>query len=191
PGNLARRLTDVAALYARGYLSPIPVKDVAQGNPGALHPDDAVEEVRDWMASREDDSRHQGFPVVDKEGKLLGVAGRGDLLDLELPIDATVRDVIKRPPVVIFTDNTVRQAADHMVRQGVGRLPVVTRSDPNHVVGIVTRSDLLAAHATRLDSENRASRTIRLELRALPWRFRQSKVNLGDEPGTITTVETA
>ena len=55
----------------------------------------------------------------------------------------------------------------------------------------MTRSDLLAAHATRLDSENRASRTIRLELRALPWRFRRSPVNLGDEAGTITTVETA
>jgi CIC family chloride channel protein len=147
--------------------------------------------VRDWMASREDESRHQGFPVVDKEGKLLGVAGRGDLLDLELPIDATVRDVIKRPPVVIFTDNTVRQAADHMVRQGVGRLPVVTRADPSRVVGIVTRSDLLAAHATRLDSANRASRTIRLDLRVLPLRFRRTQVRVGDEMTTVTTVETA
>jgi len=189
--KLARRGTDVESDYAVDYLSQILVKDVASPDVVALDPDNAVEEVRDWMASREEETRHQGFPVVDKEGKLLGVVGRGDLLDLELPIDATVRDVIKRPPVVIFADNTVRQAADHMVRQGVGRLPVVTRSDPNHVVGIVTRSDLLAAHATRLDSANRASRTIRLELRALPWRFRQSKVNLGDEPGTITTVETA
>ena len=189
--KLARRGTDVESDYAVDYLSQILVKDVASPDVVALDADNAIEEVRDWMASREEETRHQGFPVVDKEGNLLGVVGRGDLLDLELPIDATVRDVIKRPPVVIFADNTVRQAADHMVRQGVGRLPVVTRSDPNHVVGIVTRSDLLAAHATRLDSENRASRTIRLELRALPWRFRQSKVNLGDEPGTITTVETA
>ena len=189
--KLARRGTDVESDYAVDYLSQILVKDVASPDVVALDADNAIEEVRDWMASREEETRHQGFPVVDKEGNLLGVVGRGDLLDLELPIDATVRDVIKRPPVVIFADNTVRQAADHMVRQGVGRLPVVTRSDPNHVVGIVTRSDLLAAHATRLDSENRASRTIRLELRALPWRFRQSKVSLGDEPGTITTVETA
>jgi len=189
--KLARRGTDVEADYAVDYLSQILVKDVASANVVALDPDDAVEEVRDWMASREDESRHQGFPVVDKEGKLLGVAGRGDLLDLELPIDATVRDVIKRPPVVIFTDNTVRQAADHMVRQGVGRLPVVTRADPSRVVGIVTRSDLLAAHATRLDSANRASRTIRLDLRVLPLRFRRTQVRVGDEMTTVTTVETA
>ncbi|HEV2181077.1 MAG TPA: chloride channel protein [Gemmatimonadaceae bacterium] len=189
--KLARRGTDVESDYAVDFLSQILVKDVASPDVVALDADNAVEEVRDWMASREDESRHQGFPVVDKDGNLLGVVGRGDLLDLELPIDATVRDVVKRPPVVIFADNTVRQAADHMVRQGVGRLPVVTRTDPNRMVGIVTRSDLLAAHATRLESENRASRTIRLELSALPWRVRQSKVNLGDASGTITTVETA
>lgn len=189
--KLARRGTDVEADYAVDYLSQILVKDVASPDVVALDADNAVEEVRDWMASREEESRHQGFPVIDKDGNLLGVVGRGDLLDLELPIDATVRDVIKRPPVVIFTDNTVRQAADHMVRQGVGRLPVVTRKEPTRVVGMVTRSDLLAAHATRLDSANRASRTIRLELSALPWRFRRSPVILGDETGTITTVETA
>ncbi len=189
--KLARRGTDVESDYAVDYLSQILVKDVASPDVVALDADDAIEEVRDWMASREDESRHQGFPVVDKDGTLLGVVGRGDLLDLELPIDAKVRDVIKRPPVVIFAESTVRQAADHMVRQGVGRLPVVTRADPDHVVGIVTRSDLLAAHATRLDSANRASRTIRLEFRALPWRFRRSHVRVGDETATITTVETA
>ncbi|MGH7649728.1 MAG: chloride channel protein, partial [Gemmatimonadaceae bacterium] len=188
--KLARRGTDVEADYAVDFLSQILVKDVASPNVTVLDADNAVEEVRDWMVSREDESRHQGFPVVDKNGQLLGVVGRGDLLDLELPIDATVRDVIKRPPVVIFTDNTVRQAADHMVRQGVGRLPVVTKAEPNKVVGIVTRSDLLAAHATRLDSENRASRTIHLELRDLPWRFRRSEVRVGDTTATITTVET-
>jgi len=189
--KLARRGTDVESDYAVDYLSQILVKDVASPDVVALDADDAIEEVRDWMASREDESRHQGFPVVDKDGTLLGVVGRGDLLDLELPIDAKVRDVIKRPPVVISAESTVRQAADHMVRQGVGRLPVVTRADPDHVVGIVTRSDLLAAHATRLDSANRASRTIRLEFRALPWRFRRSHVRVGDETATITTVETA
>ena len=188
--KLARRGADVESDYAVDYLSQILVKDVASSDVVALDAGDAVADVREWMASRDEASRHQGFPVVDKGGKLLGVVGRGDLLDLQLPIGAAVRDVIKRPPVVIFTDNTVRQAADHMVRQGVGRLPVVTREDPTRMVGIVTRTDLLAAHATRLESADRASRTIRLELHALPWRFRRSHVRVGGEMSTVTTVET-
>jgi predicted transcriptional regulator len=59
--------------------------------------------------------------------------------------------VIKRAPVIIFEDNTLRQAADHMVRARVGRLPVVSREAPRRVVGILSRSDLLEAHEERLD----------------------------------------
>jgi signal-transduction protein with cAMP-binding, CBS, and nucleotidyltransferase domain len=38
-----------------------------------------------------------------------------------------------------------------MVRERVGRLPVVEAADPGNVIGILTRSDLLRAHGTRLD----------------------------------------
>ena len=51
---------------------------------------------------------------------------------------------------MVFEHNTMRDAADHMVNQHVGRLPVVSREQPGRLVGIVTRSDLLAAHAPRL-----------------------------------------
>ena len=50
---------------------------------------------------------------------------------------------------------SLREAADHMVREDVGRLPVVERGDPSRVTGILTRSDLLSAHAQRLDEARR------------------------------------
>ena len=62
-----------------------------------------------------------------------------------------VRDLVKRPPAVVFEDSSLREAADHMVQEGVGRLPVVSRSNPRKPIGILTRSDLLAAHQRRLD----------------------------------------
>jgi len=42
-----------------------------------------------------------------------------------------------------------------MVTEGVGRLPVLARAEPHKLVGIVSRSDLLAAHAPRLDAASR------------------------------------
>ena len=92
---------------------------------------------------------HQGFPVVDRDGRLLGVVTRRDFIDRE-PY-TRVGDLIRRPPAVVFSDMSLREAADHMVRENVGRLPVVERGDPSRVVGILTRSDLLSAHAQRLD----------------------------------------
>ena len=64
--------------------------------------------------------------------------------------------------MTIFADYSLREAADRMVREHVGRLPVVERGAPDHVTGIITRSDLLAAHGRRLDETHRARRTIRL-----------------------------
>jgi predicted transcriptional regulator len=70
--------------------------------------------------------------------------------------------VIKRPPVAVFEDNTLREAADHMLREGVGRLAVVERRAPLRVVGMLTRSDLLQAHAPRLEAAHQAEHTFRL-----------------------------
>jgi hypothetical protein len=44
-----------------------------------------------------------------------------------------------------------------MTRARVGRLPVVTRANPRHPIGILTRSDLLAAHQRRLEAARRAA----------------------------------
>jgi len=82
----------------------------------------------------------------------------GNFTDRALPLS----QVLTRPPVVIFEDNSLRDAADHMVRESVGRLVVVPREDPTRVIGIVTRSDLLEAHRRRIDEEDKAERGLAL-----------------------------
>src|SRR6186713_835013 len=56
---------------------------------------------------------------------------------------SAVAVIVSRAPVVIGVDATAREAADLIVREAVGRLPVLERG---RLVGIVTRSDLLEAH---------------------------------------------
>jgi chloride channel protein, CIC family len=80
------------------------------------------------------------------------VVTRRDLLDPETDDAITVGSLVSRRPAVVFEDNTLREAADHMVHEGVGRLPVVSRDAPRKVIGIISRSDLLAAHRPRLDA---------------------------------------
>lgn len=109
----------------------------------------------EWMAGGGAGATHQGFPVLSDAGTVLGVLTRRDLLDPAADASRTVAQSIRRAPIVVFDDSTLRDAADQMVKEAVGRLPVVGRAAPHRLVGIISRSDLLSAHAPRLDAASR------------------------------------
>jgi CBS domain-containing protein len=153
--KIARRGARVLGEYAVDYLDQILVKKSALRPVRTLAAEDSLATVRAFLDSRADGSSHQGFPVVDRRGELVGVVTRRDLLDPSRAAEARVIEVVRRAPAVIYDESSLREAADQMVRESVGRLPVVTRAEPRKVIGIVTRSDLLAAHRTRLDEQER------------------------------------
>lgn len=156
--KLARRGASLRHEYTVDHLAHVLVRDAASRNVVTLRDDQTVDDVRRWISTRVRGSTHQGFPVLNREGLLIGVVTRRDLLDQEWSGVATIRDVITRPPVVVYDDSSLRDAADHMVMENVGRLPVVTRDNVLKVIGIVSRSDLLAAHRPRLAAATRARR---------------------------------
>ena len=155
--KLARRGASVRSEYATDWLTRVLVREAATRDVVTLRADEALAALRARIAERDPALAHQGYPVLDAHGALLGIVTRRDLMDGP-PDDRCVRDVIHRPPVVVYDDSTMRDAADHMVRERVGRLPVVTRAEPRRVIGIVTRSDLLAVHGTRLEANRVATR---------------------------------
>jgi CIC family chloride channel protein len=147
--KIVRRGGRVPDEYGMDHLAVEIVRDWAARTVVTLDADATVASVRERLAGGAPGTSHQGFPVLDR-GRLIGVATRRELLGGPSADARRVRDVLSRPPIVVFEDSSLRDAADQMVREGIGRLPVVTRADPRHVVGIVTRSDLLAAHRPRL-----------------------------------------
>jgi CIC family chloride channel protein len=160
--KIVRRGVRVPSEYGADYLEQVLVAAVASHPVVTLAADDDVGAVQRWLSTAGAEASHQGFPVVAADGELIGVLTRRDLLAPAQTGERRVRDLLHRPPAVIFTDSTLRAAADHMVREGVGRLPVVTPEDPSRVVGIITRSDLLTAHSRRLEETHSATRHIRL-----------------------------
>src|SRR5690606_35917417 len=90
------------------------------------------------------------FPVVDRGGVLVGLITRRDLRDPALSGEMTIADALRGLVRFVYDDSTVRQAADHMVNQSIGRLPVVSREQPQRLVGILTRSDVLAVYRRRI-----------------------------------------
>jgi CBS domain-containing protein len=149
--KLARRGAPVRTEYAVDFFSQILVREVMTREVIALRAADAVDTARGRLSSELPQVSHQGFPVVDDAGRLVGVVTRRNIVESEAGSGMLVGDVVSRRPVVTHADNTLREAADHMVREKVGRLPVIDRTS-GRMVGIVTRSDLLAAHERRLQA---------------------------------------
>jgi CBS domain-containing protein len=158
--KLARRGAFVPMEYSADVLANTRVSALGPRPVVTLGADDSLVRAREWFASGAAGTRHQGFPVVDGAGRLVGVVTRRELLEGEAGEGRRVRELIRKPPAVVFEDSTLREAADHMVREDVGRLPVVRREEPWKVVGILTRSDLLSAHRRRLDEAHQAEQGI-------------------------------
>src|SRR6185436_188395 len=93
---------------------------------------------------------HQGFPLVNAEQELVGVLTRRDIVGSAAPDPVATRTLVLRSPISVRPEASLREAADLMVTEKVGRLPVVVEGK---VVGIVTRSDLLNVHQRRLIGE--------------------------------------
>jgi CIC family chloride channel protein len=160
--KIARRGGRVPAEYTNDYLDQVLARDAATGEVVALAAEDTLGSVRSWFASRVPGTGHQGFPVIDSDGNLAGVLTRKDIFSVNESESSRLRDLIKHPPVVVFEDNSLREAADHMIRENVGRLPVVARSHQRKVTGWLTRSDLLSAHRQRLDDASVSTRHIHI-----------------------------
>jgi CIC family chloride channel protein len=154
--KLARREGSVRTEYEVDHLAHVLVRQAASRKVISLRANQTLGEVRRWLQtpakSEGGPSTHQGFPVLDESALLIGVVTRREVLDTAYNDDEVVAEIIKRPPAIVYEDSTLRDAADHMVLEGVGRLPVVDREVPRVVVGIISRSDLLSAHAPRLSA---------------------------------------
>jgi H+/Cl- antiporter ClcA len=116
--------------------------------------------------------QHQGYPVVDASGELVGVVTRSSLLEgwmyavikgaqgqAQPAMDVIiVYDLIHRDPITVQPWESCRTAAERMAQAGVGRLPVVSPEDPRKVIGMVTRSDLLKPRARTVEEELKRER---------------------------------
>jgi H+/Cl- antiporter ClcA len=147
--KIVRRGVRVPEEYSADFLDQVLVRDVAGKQVAVLHAEQTLQEVRAQIESPQPGMTHQGFPILDGGDHVVGVLTRRTLLDRKFTPLTRVGELIARPPVVVYADCSLREAADHMVRHGIGRLPVLDRNT-KRLVGFITRSDLLGAHRMRL-----------------------------------------
>jgi H+/Cl- antiporter ClcA/CBS domain-containing protein len=160
--KMARQGVSIPQGYAADFLDLLRVGDVMARGVTFLKASQTLATAREFLQGNTPEASHQGYPIQDDSGFLVGVLTRRNLLDPKEPPETTLGDMIRRFPSIVYDDCTLREAADHMVNHEVGRLPVVARNNPSQVVGMITRSDLLSAHRKRIKESSEAHATLRL-----------------------------
>jgi chloride channel protein, CIC family len=159
--KVARRGYHLSREYAVDPLEARVVADVMTRRVQAVRSTLQARDLENGWFDGDPAHPHQGYPVLDPDGRLLGVVTRSNIVARRVPAGReglTVADLLDRSPVVIRPDETCRAAAEKMAAFGVGRLPVVEPGGTHRLLGIVTRSDLLKARQHHLELEQHRER---------------------------------
>lgn len=102
------------------------------------------------LAEEFDRSHHHGFPVITPAGELHGIVTLADLsrsTKAGLPLSTTkVGEITTCNVLVAYSDEPVWAALRRLGVRDIGRLPVVDRDDPHHLVGLIRRGDIVKAY---------------------------------------------
>jgi CBS domain-containing protein len=153
---------------------PTTVADVMSHDPIVVKPQTPLQEAIQLIAEK----RVSGLPVVDDQGKLVGIISETDLMwqetgatpppyimvldsviylenparyeqELHKALGQTVAEVMTKEAIATKPDQPLREAAQLMHDRDVRRLPVV---DPaGKVVGVLTRGDIVRFMAANQD----------------------------------------
>ncbi|MFI9809204.1 CBS domain-containing protein [Streptomyces sp. NPDC052301] len=152
-----------------------------------------VQLMDDWQVS--------ALPVIEGEGRVVGVVSEADLLpkeelrddpdasrlQLRQPVDVakagalTAGGLMSSPAVTVRADATLAEAARLMAREGVKRLPVV--DDAGLLAGVVSRADLLKVF---LRDDEDIAEEVRREIASFLFAPPASAVQVEVNDGVVT-----
>jgi H+/Cl- antiporter ClcA/CBS domain-containing protein len=179
--KLARRGQHITCEYSIDPFELLRVGEVMDVNPPVAPARMTVGELSERIAQGDPLlATRQGTLLLDAENNLAGIVTRGDLLKA-LQQDPTGQRLLveagSSKPIVAFADEPLNDAINRMLKNNIGRLPVVDRSNPQQAVGYIGRSNVMAARARRLEEEElREGGALG---RFLPVQLRNGAGNLG------------
>ena len=163
--KVARRGYHLSREYAVDPLEILFVREVMRTKVVVLSATSTVGEMQQSL--RTDHRQTQRLlPVVNGDGRLVGVLTRGDIRERieqegNIVLQRTIGELVRKDTVEAYPDEPLRVVVYRMAERGFTRMPVVERGSEKFL-GLVSLNDLLKARGRHLEEESRRERTLKL-----------------------------
>ncbi|QSZ66755.1 CBS domain-containing protein [Methanofollis aquaemaris] len=121
------------------------VKDYMTYDVVTVNVNETARDVIDYIQK----TRHDGFPVINDQKKVLGYISARDLLAVhpETPVER----IMSRHLIVADPEMSVNDAARVIFRSGIQKLPVVDEED--RLIGIISNADVIRSQIEHVSPE--------------------------------------
>ena len=144
--KLLRRGVDIREGREVNILKSILVRDVMNPNVDTVPEELTLSEIVEKVSR----SKHNNFPVIDRNGKPIGVLYYDDYRDAinDRDIDDNTRavDLATYMDTVISTEDNLYAALELMMHRDVSILPIVASTEDHELKGILTHEDIISAY---------------------------------------------
>ncbi len=145
--KLVRRGVDIRQLEETSPMRTVTVAEAMTRSFPSVPSTMPVEQLIDRLRK----SGHHGFPVVDDDGDFGGMVTLSDVEAAmsggENPAELTVADIASKSLIVAYPDQYLHDILVQVGAGEVGRIPVVDRSNPKLLLGVLRRHDIIRAYA--------------------------------------------
>jgi CIC family chloride channel protein len=137
--------------YSTPLMQQLFVKDAMTKKLITITPNSPLSEVAEIMAK----NTIKGMPVLDDNGRLVGMVTLTDVLQVHFDQRATtkVSSVMTKELITTIPDESLYVAFDKMTSNQIGRLPVIEPGDSLKLIGIITREDVWRVYNIEIRSK--------------------------------------
>ncbi|MBW2409053.1 MAG: chloride channel protein, partial [Deltaproteobacteria bacterium] len=144
--KLIRRGVDIREGKEVSVLRSLYVKDVMNPNVETVPEGLPLASMKEIISK----SKFNSFPVLDSQKRLCGILSFNDyneaLHDEDLTHLVVAKDLATPDVVTVSSEDNLYTALEKISRKDFSTLPVVSPNDPQKLVGIVTRRDIIGTY---------------------------------------------
>ena len=115
-------------------------RDIMTSNVCTIRPEATAQEAAQLLSQK----RISGLPVVNADGKIIGIVTEADIISKVNREGLLVADIMSHEVIAVDEETSVSEIASLLTKRRIKRVPVVQKGK---LVGIVSRADIVNAVA--------------------------------------------